>query len=151
MAEAATRWISPFWGTLRTYDDPESGGGTESIAAAQVWVLNLGEQGKLTLNWYDQLGTLAYSEESTPNMHTVDGPSVPNVGGWGAGWLRIVSTSPVLPWGITPVYPRSGSSPALPPPPTPQFQSGWVNMVFYREDPISIPNLPDIPMGPQHH
>lgn len=146
MSEAATRWISPFWGTLRTASGEEAG---EKIASAQVFVLNLGEQAKLTVNWYYANKVLAYHDESNHNSHTVIESSPEeddDVKGY--GWLRIISASPVLPWGITPAWPTTGARDYLPPPPTPPPGTPilWVPMVFYREDPIEIPKL-DIPIG----
>src|SRR4029453_16698387 len=140
MSEAATRWISPFWGTLRTFKEPEGGGG-KRIASAQSFIFTLGAQGKQEVHWYDAGGSLAQHDESTPKILVVDGPFSPNEQTPDHGWLRITSTSPVLPWGVTPAWPTSGARPSLPPPPTPPpgIPILWVNMVFYREDPMNIP------------
>jgi hypothetical protein len=88
-----------------------------------------------------------------------DCPIRPRVGGRGrylvpptlasrSGSRRIISTSPALPWGITPAYPDSGALANLPSRAIPDLPNVWVNMVFYREDPIEIP---DIPVGPKPH
>src|SRR5262249_50024227 len=98
MSEAATRWISPFWGSVRT--PAEAGSPSKLLGRAEVYVLNLGEQGKVILKWFNVFGHVGKQQEHSPELYRTDIFYAPEDF---YGWLRIESTSPVIPWGITPV------------------------------------------------
>jgi hypothetical protein len=149
MSAAATRWISPFWGTVWTEKDPEGGGpAPEMLARAQIVVLNLGKKDEVIVNWFhDALGGPSLAQHSEQVLDVLDaGQFESPQNHW--GWLRISSSSPFVPWGVTPAFPSegaTGSAGVQVPSSSSKDDLLWVNMSFFPEDPIDIPDLGPLP------
>jgi len=146
MSTAATRWISPFWGSVSVPLVPDAPPGQEPqrLGAAQIFVLGLGKDGKVTAVWFDSEGQVKKHDERLlffNHVTSLDGPVD------GRGWLRIVSAGqPILAWGITPVFPRSGANEHIRPPVDgARNLIQWASMTFHPEDPLDIPDLGPLP------
>jgi len=116
MADAATRWICPYFESLQPPN------------FTRVWVLNPGAaDAKVETHWYDAVtGQQVGLDEQT----VVHGTTYIFVAGTmeDAGWLRIASDQPVVPWGTTPI--DTFNLPGL-----------FAPMSFYREDALGLDKL----------
>jgi hypothetical protein len=120
MADAATRWISPFWQS------------NPAPNFSRIWVLNPGAaDATVTAYWFDMHGALLVSDE-----HEVGAGDrriiAPQTGNGTDGWLRLVSDRPVIPWGTT-SFSHTGED------------WGFVNMSFHREETLNIKDFHPLP------
>jgi hypothetical protein len=145
MSDIATRWISPFWTTVSSPAAPEGGPDAHLLGVPQVYFLNLGAQAKISINWFSWHGDLVKHEDVSPATHVVAGPYSPaeEIGFW--GWMRIAGASPILPWGITPVFPVTGADEFTQSPiedPIEEMSAlQWVKMTFHPEDAVKFPEI----------
>jgi hypothetical protein len=121
MADAATRWISPYYQSA----DPTN--------YAHVLVLNPGSaDAKVTAHWFAaSTGNQRKMEEKTVTHGTIQ-LFVPEAGTAEDGWLRLVSDQPIVPWGTTP-YSPTGESLARAP------------MSFYRDEVLQLKTIHPVP------
>jgi hypothetical protein len=148
MSEVATRWVSPFWTSVSSPAAPEGGPGEKVLAMPQVFVLNLGAQAKFSVHWFSFFGDPIGHEEGSLMKHELGGPYAPTEGFGGRGWMRVISASPILPWGITPVFPTTGAELYTSSPSDEATELLWVNMTFHPEDAVKFP---DITLQPVPH